>query len=75
MPKIKVTCKHCGREYQAGDLLPPSKSRCTKCKKRQDQDKEASVKLPRIYEKIGKVIINAYARTKVEGSNNDSRKK
>lgn len=31
MPKFNLKCKKCQKEYSAGDLLPPSKSKCPKC--------------------------------------------
>lgn len=31
MPKITVLCQNCKETYRAGDLLPPSKSKCPKC--------------------------------------------
>jgi len=32
MPRIEAVCEFCGNEFLAGDLLPPSKAKCPKCK-------------------------------------------
>jgi len=48
MPKIEAKCNKCGHVFNAGDLLPPSKARCPKCKNKGS----TSIKLSKVTKKF-----------------------